>query len=224
MRAVLLFSGGIDSTTALTYYHNLGYELTCVTFNYAQKNQFEIEVTKSIAMLHKISEHLVINIDSQIFNGTSSLNSDKEVEKFDSYIPNKNFIPTTYVPSRNTIFLSFAAAIAESRKIYNIIFSPNKNDAIDYPDCSLDFVKTFNRAINKGTQTGKKKGFKILTPFIDKTKSEIIELGLSLNIDYSKTQTCYNPNNIGQPCFHCDACLLREFSFKKLGLHDPLLK
>lgn len=222
MKALLLLSGGIDSTTALAFYTQKGYELTCLTFNYGQKNQFEIHSSKLLAQLYKVKEHLFVNIDSQIFNSSSSLNSEKEVEKFECYTPIKDFIPSTYLPSRNIIFLSFATGIAESRQIENIIFSPNKEDSIDYPDCSINFVDAFNSAINKGTHFGKNANLNILTPFINKTKSEIIELGLTLNVDYSKTQTCYNPDEKGNPCLKCDACLLRLQSFNKLNI--PKLK
>lgn len=216
MKALLLLSGGIDSTTALAFYSQKGYELTCLTFNYGQKNQFEIQSSKLLAQLYKVKEHIFVDIDNQIFNSSSSLNSKKEIEKFECYTPVKDFIPSTYLPSRNIIFLSFACGIAESREISNLIFSPNKEDSIDYPDCSLDFVETFNSALNKGTHIGKKQKINILTPFIDKAKSEIIELGLSLNVDYSMTQTCYNPDHNGKSCLKCDACLLREKSFNKL--------
>lgn len=217
MKALLLLSGGIDSTTALAFYSKKGYELTCLTFNYGQKNQFEIPSSKLVAQLYKVKEHIFINIDNKIFNSFSSLNSEKEVEKFECYTPVKDFIPSTYLPSRNIIFLSFATGIAESRQINNIIFSPNKEDSFDYPDCSLDFVEAFSSALNKGTHIGKSARINILTPFIDKTKSEIIELGLTLNIDYSKTQTCYNPDETGNPCLKCDACLLKEESFNRIN-------
>jgi 7-cyano-7-deazaguanine synthase len=218
MKALLLLSGGIDSTTALAFYSQKGYELTCLTFNYGQKNQFEIQSSKLFAQLYKVKEHIFVDIDNQIFNSSSSLNSEKEVEKFEYYTPVKDFIPSTYLPSRNIIFLSFATGIAESRQINNIIFSPNKEDSFDYPDCTLDFVEAFSSALNKGTHIGKNSKINILTPFIDKTKSEIIELGLTLNVDYSKTQTCYIPDEKGNPCLKCDACLLRLQSFKKLNM------
>jgi 7-cyano-7-deazaguanine synthase len=223
MKAILLYSGGLDSTTALAYYKKLGFNLSCITFNYGQKNKFEIQAAKSLTKYYNISEHIIINIDRSIFNSVSSLNSKKHVEEFESYNPYKNYIPTTYLPSRNIIFLSYATAVAESRQISNIIFSANKNDINDYPDCSIEFVEKFNSAINKGTHIGKKEGITILTPFIDKTKSEIIELGLSLTVDYANTQTCYNPTKLGSPCRKCDACLLRESSFINIGLMDPIL-
>lgn len=223
-KAVILLSGGIDSATALAKYSKKDYEIVTVTFNYGQRNRYEIECAKQLSNLYKVKEHIIISIDSSIFNSSCSLNSDKEMDKFEQYIPKKGFIPNTYLPSRNIIFLSYATAIAESRNINRIIFSCNKQDKIDYPDCSRAFIKSFTKTINKGTNLGKKNKFKIITPFINKTKDEIISLAIKLNVDLSKTQTCYDPMSNKKPCNKCDACLLRKSSFEKLKIIDPLEK
>lgn len=224
MRFVILLSGGLDSATSLAKYSKKGYEIISVTFDYGQRNRFEIECAKQLSNLYNVKEHILIPIDSSIFNSSCSLNSDKEMDKFEQYVPNKGFVPNTYLPSRNIIFLSYAAGIAESRNINKIIFSCNKQDKVDYPDCGKSFIKSFIKTINKGTNLGKKSEFKIITPFINKAKTEIISLAIKLKVDLSKTQTCYDPMLSKKPCLKCDACLLRKSSFEILKIIDPLEK
>ena len=214
MKSIILLSGGIDSFTALSISKKRGKDLIALTFDYNQRNQFEIEASKEICQALGIKEHLIISIDSSYTNSFSELNSD-------NYISKNNEIVSTYYPARNIIFLSYAVSLAESRNCKEIIYGCNKEDSKDYPDCRLEFVSSFQKMIAKGTYLGK--DIKISTPFINLTKAEIIQLGLSNNLDYGISQSCYFPKKNGKPCLECDSCKLRNNAFNLIEIKDPLI-
>ena len=221
--AVILLSGGLDSTTCVAIAKDQGFELYGLTINYGQKHIFELESAKSIASYFDIKNHSIIDINLAQFGG-SALTSSMNVPK-NRNVSDMNDIPVTYVPARNTVFLSIALARAETINAFDIFIGVNALDYSGYPDCRPAFISEFEKLANLATKNGvEKKGeYKIHTPLISLTKSEIITKGLDLNIDYSMTSSCYDPSDNGYPCGLCDACQLRLKGFKEAGLKDPLV-
>lgn len=220
-KAVVVLSGGLDSTTVLYLAKSRGYEIYALTFDFGQRHKIEIEhakeVAKNIAKEHKL---LRLAID-QI--GGSSQTTDIEMPTFDSVDQIENKIYNTYTPFRNGIFLSYAIAYAESIGADTLFMGPNKDDYHNYPDCRPNFYKTFETAANIGSKFGAEGGrFKIETPLVEMYKPEIIKLGLSLGVDYSKTFSCYNPTPEGISCGKCMSCNLRISSFTEAGFCDPI--
>ena len=220
-RAVILFSGGLDSTTCLALAKKDNYELFALTVNYGQRHNFELKASKMIANVYKVKEHSILDIDLAKFGG-SALTDDIEVPKNRSKNEMSN-IPVTYVPARNTVFLSLALAWAESLKANSIFIGVNSLDYSGYPDCRPEFIKSFEETANLATKIGVE-GDKISihTPLINLTKGEIIKLGLSLGVNYGLTSTCYDPKPNGNPCGFCDACILRVKGFNSISSKDPL--
>jgi 7-cyano-7-deazaguanine synthase len=220
-RAVILFSGGLDSTTCLALAKKDNYELFALTVNYGQRHNFELKASKMIANVYKVKEHSILDIDLAKFGG-SALTDDIEVPKNRSKNEMSN-IPVTYVPARNTVFLSLALAWAESLKANSIFIGVNSLDYSGYPDCRPEFIKSFEKTANLATKIGVE-GDKISfhTPLINLTKGEIIKLGLSLGVNYGLTSTCYDPKTNGNPCGSCDACILRINGFNSTSEKDPL--
>lgn len=220
-KAIILLSGGLDSATVLASAKQQGYELHTLSFDYGQKNRFEFLAAEKIASLNKVKSHRQITIKlGQI--GGSSLTTAEKVEKNRSFENIGKDIPATYVPARNTIFLSYALACAEVIPSQDIFIGANQLDFSGYPDCRPDYFQAFQKVANLATRLGAANNkIKIHTPLIDLNKSQIIELGMKLGVDYSLTVSCYDPNSTGQACGECDACKLRLRGFAQLGKSDP---
>jgi len=221
-RAVVLLSGGLDSTTCCAIALDQGFVLSALTVTYGQRHQIEIDAARMVATHFHITDHVVTNIDLRAFGG-SALTSDIAVPKHDDASEIGNEIPVTYVPARNTIFLSFALAFAETRNANAIFIGVNALDYSGYPDCRPEYVSAFQVMANLATKAGVEgaQPLKIHTPLIDHTKAQIIQSGLDLGVDYAMTTSCYDPDATGAACGHCDACLLRLKGFHDAGLTDP---
>jgi len=222
-KAIILLSGGLDSTTCTAIAKDQGFELIGLTINYGQNHIFELEASKKIASHYNIDDHSIIDIDLAQFGG-SALTSEKIKVPKDRKISEMNDIPMTYVPARNTVFLSIALAKAETVNSFDIFIGVNAIDYSGYPDCRPIFISEFEKLANLATKKSvqNKGSYKIHTPLINFSKSEIIKKGISLKVDYSMTSSCYEPNNNGIPCGFCDACILRKKGFEDAGLKDPL--
>ena len=222
-KAIVLFSGGLDSTTTLAIAKNAGYDLFAMSFNYGQRHKIEIEKAKVIAENMGVKEHHITNIDLRQF-GHSALTDSLDIPIHRKEEEMSSSIPATYVPARNTIFLSYALAYAEVKKCGEIFIGVNSVDYSGYPDCRPEFIAAFEILANlaiKASVEGLSK-VKIHTPLIQMTKAEIIKKGLSLGVNYGLTHSCYDPNETGLACGICDSCLLRLKGFKKIGVEDPL--
>lgn len=221
-KALLLFSGGIDSTTTLALAEKEGFTIYALTFRYGQRHSREVESARKIARSRKIARHLVINIDLKSIGG-SALTAESEIPKERSLEEIGREIPPTYVPARNTIFLSYALAWAEVLQVGDIFLGVNARDYSGYPDCRREYIETFEKMANLATRTGTEgKGFRIHAPLINLGKEEIIKKGLSLGVDYSLTWSCYDPAPRGKACGKCDSCKLRRKGFEEVGIKDPL--
>ena len=215
-KALVLFSGGLDSTTMLAMVKSNRYEITALTINYNQRHVSEIDFSKKSLSQLQINKQIIFDLDlSKI--GASALTDNIPVP-----IDSNDNIPTTYVPARNTIFLSLASSFAERLNISDIFIGANIIDYSGYPDCRPEFIKSFEKTINLGTKLGVEGSrFRIHTPLIKMTKAEIIKKGHSLGVDYSLTLSCYNPTDSGLACGKCDSCKFRKDGFKNAGLSDP---
>jgi 7-cyano-7-deazaguanine synthase len=221
-RAVVLLSGGLDSTTCCAIALDQGYDLSALTVTYGQRHDIEIDAARVVAAHFAIADHVVTEIDLRAFGG-SALTSDIDVPKHDDAADIGDGIPVTYVPARNTIFLSFALAFAETRNADAIFIGVNALDYSGYPDCRPEYIAAFQNMANLATKSGVEgeDALTIHTPLIDRTKAQIIQTGLNLGVDYAMTTSCYDPDDSGAACGHCDACLLRLKGFKDAGLNDP---
>ncbi|HXV17573.1 MAG TPA: 7-cyano-7-deazaguanine synthase QueC [Gemmatimonadaceae bacterium] len=221
-QAVLLLSGGLDSTTLLALATSQDYAIHALSFRYGQRHSAEIAAAEKIARRYGVVQHVVTDIDLRVFGG-SALTSDIEVPR-DRPVDAAEDIPVTYVPARNTIFLSFALAWAEVLGASDIFIGVNALDYSGYPDCRPEFIAAFEEMARLATRAGVegKSPVTIRTPLIDLSKREIIELGLSLGVDYSMTTSCYDPGPAGEACGHCDACQLRLRGFAEAGAADPV--
>ena len=221
-KAVVLLSGGLDSTTTLAIAADEGYEVYALTFRYGQRHEVEIEAARRIAEEFSVTEHVIAEIDLRSFGG-SALTSEIEVPKGRSLDEMGHGIPVTYVPARNTIFLSFALAWAEVIGASDIFIGVNILDYSGYPDCRPEYIEAYERMANLATKAGVegRQRLKIHTPLIALSKTEIIKKGLELGIDYALTSTCYDPSPEGAACGACDACLLRLKGFAENGMVDP---
>lgn len=222
-RAVVLLSGGLDSTTVLAIAKAEGYEAYALSFSYGQRHSWELECARKIASNAGVKDHRVAQIDLRVFGG-SALTSDISVPKGRSIEEMSDKIPVTYVPARNTIFLSFALAWAEVLGSSDIFIGVNALDYSGYPDCRPEFIEAFERLANLATKAGVEghQDLKIHTPLISLSKAEIVRKGLELGVDYGLTSSCYDPSPSGEPCGACDSCLLRQKGFRENGLIDPL--
>ena len=221
--AIILLSGGLDSTTCAAIAKEDGYDLHGLTINYGQKHNYELKAAKLVAQNFKFNSHAVIDIDLASFGGSSLVSKEIEVPK-NRNIGIKDDIPSTYVPARNTVFLSIALAKAETINAFDIFIGVNAIDYSGYPDCRPEFILQFEKMMNVATKDAAQNigEYKIHTPLIKLTKAEIIKKGQQLGIDYQITSSCYSPNKYGQPCGQCDACKLRIKGFDDAGLADPL--
>lgn len=217
-KAVVLFSGGLDSTTVLVYAMKQGYDVYPLTFSYGQRHVIEIKQSeRTLEKYGLLNRQTVFSIDLTPFVNCSLINKKLEVPEFA-----ENRIPSTYVPSRNIIFLSIASGLAETLGAEKIFIGVNSVDYSGYPDCRPEFVDAFNKTIAVGTKQGVESGIKVEAPILNMSKKEIIELGMSLGVDYSLTHSCYNPTNDGLSCGVCDSCRLRLEGFRQAGFEDPL--
>jgi 7-cyano-7-deazaguanine synthase len=219
---VLLLSGGLDSTTLLALAKRDGFRVHALTFRYGQRHAHEIEAARRVATKMGVAEHVVVDIDLRVFGG-SALTSNTPVPKDRSVDADSSTIPVTYVPARNTIFLSFALAWAEVLGAHDIFIGVNALDYSGYPDCRPEFITAYERLANLATKASveDEERLRIRAPLIDLDKRQIIELGTNLGVDYSLTTSCYDPSPSGEACGHCDACQLRLKGFAASGMRDP---
>src|SRR6476646_8767895 len=220
--AVLLLSGGLDSTTMLALAVKQGFDVHAMTFRYGQRHSSEIEAARRVARAYGVRDHVVADIDLRTFGG-SALTADIDVPKDRSSDAISHGIPITYVPARNTIFLSFCLAWAEVLGAADIFIGVNALDYSGYPDCRPEYIDAFQKMANLATRGGVEgtTPIRIQTPLLHLSKREIVELGRSLGVDYSLTLSCYDPTPDGEACGHCDACTLRLKGFAEAGTADP---
>jgi 7-cyano-7-deazaguanine synthase len=220
--AVLLLSGGLDSTTMLAHAVRDGFDVHAMTFRYGQRHASEIEAARRVARHYGVRDHVIVDIDLRTFGG-SALTDDIAVPKDRTDDAIANGIPITYVPARNTIFLSFCLAWAEVLGASDIFIGVNALDYSGYPDCRPEYVAAFQRLANLATRGGVEgtTPIRIRTPLLHLSKREIVDLGRSLGVDYSITLSCYDPTADGLACGHCDACRLRLKGFAEAGVADP---
>ena len=223
-KAVILSSGGLDSTTAMAVAANEGYEIYSLSFNYGQRHAVELKAAQKVAEAFHVSKHLILNLDLAKIGG-SALTDDIEVPKNRSENEMQKEIPVTYVPARNTIFLSYALAWAEVVGAKDIFIGVNAIDYSGYPDCRPEFINAFEYMANLATKAGVqgRLKLKIRTPLIRLTKAEIIKKGIELGVDYAITHSCYDPSPEGRACGKCDSCVLRKKGFEEAGIPDPLV-
>jgi 7-cyano-7-deazaguanine synthase len=218
-KAVVLYSGGLDSTTCVALARAQGYEVYGLSFAYGQRHSVELEKAREFAPRLGIEKHLVLNVDMRLIGG-SALTADIEVPKADS---DQGHIPITYVPARNTIFLSYALAWAEVLECFDIFIGVNAVDYSGYPDCRPEFIEAFMHMANLATKAGveQRGAYTIHAPLIHMSKAEIIRAGSELGVNYAFTHSCYNPDSEGRACGSCDSCVLRLKGFSDAGLKDP---
>lgn len=222
-RAIVLLSGGLDSTTVLAIAKREGYEAYALSFDYGQQHRVELESASSVAKSLGVVQHVVAKIDLRAFGG-SALTSDVPVPKNRSIAEMGDDVPVTYVPARNTVFLSFALAWAEVLQTGDIFIGVNALDYSGYPDCRPEFIHAYEVMANLATKSGTEgeTRCKIHTPLISLTKAQIIQRGLELGVDYSATSSCYDPSPLREACGECDSCLLRLKGFADAGATDPI--
>lgn len=222
--AVVLLSGGLDSTTTLAIAMAKGFRCHALTVRYGQRHAAELHAAGRVARAMSVAEHKIVDLDLRTFGG-SALTADIAVPKDRSDAEMGRGIPVTYVPARNTIFLSLALAWAEVLGAHDIFLGVNALDYSGYPDCRPAFIKAFERLANLGTRVGieGRRTFTVHTPLIRMSKKEILRTGLDLGVDYGLTMSCYDPDDAGAACGRCDACRLRLKGFAELGVPDPAL-
>jgi 7-cyano-7-deazaguanine synthase len=223
-KAIVLLSGGLDSTTALAIATAEGFEPYALSFRYGQRHDVELQSAAHVAAAMNVTEHVIADIDLRRFGG-SALTSDISVPKERSLDDMGKGIPVIYVPARNTVFLSFALAWAEVLEASDIFIGVNALDYSGYPDCRPEYIAAYERMANLATKAGVERylQFKIHTPLIHLTKAEIIQKGTELGVDYALTSSCYDPGDGGRSCGLCDSCRLRANGFSEAGIADPLL-
>lgn len=222
-KAVILVSGGLDSTTILAIADSEGYELNAISFDYGQRHRFELEAAKKVCAANSVKRHIIVPIDMRAFGG-SALTDDIAVPKDRSDDEMSAAIPITYVPARNTVFLSLALGWAEVIGAHDLFLGVNAVDYSGYPDCRPEFIAAFERLANLATKAGVEGTgrFHVHAPLIELTKAEIIRRGLSLGVNYGLTHSCYDPDANGVSCGRCDSCRLRLKGFAEAGAVDPI--
>jgi 7-cyano-7-deazaguanine synthase len=220
--AVVLLSGGLDSATAAAWAIDRGYRLSALSVDYGQRHRCELESARDVAAALGITDHAVIRVDLAAFGGSALVDAAIDVPKGRSDAEIGHGIPTTYVPARNTVFLALAMAMAETRGAEALVLGVNAIDYSGYPDCRPEFLDAFSKLAQLATKAGTEgKPLEIVAPLIDLSKEAIIQLGLSLGLDYGLTTSCYDPDDAGRPCGRCDSCLLRAAGFAAAGAVDP---
>jgi 7-cyano-7-deazaguanine synthase len=224
-KAVCLLSGGLDSSTCLALARRDGFECYALSFDYGQRHRIELDAAARVAASLGVSRHRTVCIDLRQF-GHSALTDEIDVPKGRTAGDMSQGIPVTYVPARNTIFLSFALAWAEVLEASDIFIGVNALDYSGYPDCRPEFIEAFEKMANLATKAGVegRTGITVHTPLIRLTKAEIVKTAAALGVDFRLTHSCYDPDLDGSPCGACDSCLLRRKGFEEAGLADPLLK
>lgn len=222
-KAVCLLSGGLDSTTALAIAQHQGFEAHAISFRYGQRHSVELTKAEVFAAARGVKQHIIIDFDLRMIGG-SALTADIDVPKHDSVSEMGAGIPVTYVPARNTIFLSFALGWAEVLGAEDIFVGVNALDYSGYPDCRPEYIAAFEALANRATKAGVEgtQHLKIHAPLMQMNKADIIRRGLELGVDYAETSSCYDPSPAGKPCGRCDSCLLRAKGFEEIGVVDPL--
>lgn len=224
--AVLLLSGGLDSATAGAWAKAKGFRLTALTVHYGQRHEAETRAARRVAKALGVAKHVEIAVDLARIGGSALTDRAIRVPKARSWSAIAHGIPATYVPARNTVFLSLALGLAETIKAHDIVIGVNALDYSGYPDCRPQFVKAFARLAKVATKAGVEgQGFKIHTPLIRKTKAQIVKLGARLGVDFARTHSCYDPVRRGAQtlaCGRCDSCLLRLKGFSEAGVQDPI--
>lgn len=223
-KALCLLSGGLDSTTTLAMAKAQGFDLYALSFRYGQRHAVELECARAIAIQLEVKEHLIVDFDLRQIGG-SALTSDITVPKDRPVSEMSSGIPVTYVPARNTIFLSFALGWAEVLGASDIFIGVNALDYSGYPDCRPEYIAAFQVMANLATKAGVEgtQNLKIHTPLIQLSKADIVRKGLALGVDYAQTSSCYDPGSSGRPCGRCDSCQLRAKGFSEAGVPDPLI-
>ena len=222
VRAVVMLSGGLDSSTVCRLMHNSNREIYALTFNYNQRHSTEIEAAKKVAEFNGVKEHIVFPLDLSIFGG-SALTDNSIAVPIDTPLSEiGSTIPLSYVPARNTIFLSVALAYAETKRAHEIWLGVNSVDYSGYPDCRPAYITAYQNLANVATKIGLEQGIKIVTPLLNMSKEEIISLGIKNEVDYSMTRSCYQLDDYGVSCGRCESCILRKEAFSSLGLSDPI--
>ena len=220
--AVVLLSGGLDSATCLAICKEQGFNPYAISFRYGQRHAIELTKASTIAEQANVAQHVIINIDVGAMGGSALTDVRMEVPKHESASEIGTDIPTTYVPARNTVFLSYALAWAEVLGALDIFIGVNALDYSGYPDCRPEYIAAFETMANLATKAGVSGNrLQIHVPLIHMSKAEIIRLGLSLGVDYSQTLSCYDPSELGVACGKCDSCLLRIRGFEQIGMLDP---
>ena len=224
LRAVVLLSGGLDSTTVLAIAKSQGFVCNALSFRYGQRHKVELDRAREVAERMGVERHVIVDFDLRQFGG-SALTSDIEVPKERSAADMSHGIPITYVPARNTIFLSFGLAWAETLGSSDIFIGVNALDYSGYPDCRPEYIEAYERMANLATKAGVEgtQKLKIHSPLVHMTKAQIVQKGRELGVDYSITSSCYDPAPDGAPCGKCDSCVLRAKGFAEAGVADPLL-
>lgn len=223
-KAIVVISGGADSTTVLSMVKKEGYEIYAISFDYKQRNLFEIVNVKNVVADYDVKEHKIVEIDLRAFGGSALTDDVIDVPKYNKASDVGDAIPSTYVPARNTIFLSYALGYAETVGAHDIFLGVHATDHSNYPDCRPEYLKSFEDMANLATRDGVLGNrIKIHAPLIDKTKSEIIAIGLANKVDFSKTISCYGPTDKGESCGKCLACLIRLDAFEANGMADPIV-
>ena len=223
MKAVCLLSGGLDSTTCLAVARRRGYQCYALSFDYGQRHRIELISARQVAAKLGAVQHVVMPVDLRVFGG-SALTADIAVPKGRIAEEMGTAIPITYVPARNTVFLSFALAWAEVLGAGDIFIGVNAIDYSGYPDCRPEFIEAFTKMANLATKAGVegRTAIRIHTPLIELTKADIIRLASDLGVEFGLTHSCYDPDEVGRPCGLCDSCVLRKKGFAEAGLVDPL--
>jgi 7-cyano-7-deazaguanine synthase len=225
--ALVLLSGGLDSATVLAMARDRGFSCAAMSFEYGQRHRVELAAAAALARAWDVVDHVTVRIDLRVFGG-SALTADIAVPKDRADLEHAQGIPITYVPARNTIFLSFALGYAEVHEIRDIFIGVNAIDYSGYPDCRPAFIDAFevmaNLATKMGVESDREHRVRIHTPLAHMSKAEIITVGTGLGVDYGMTHSCYDPDGSGRPCGHCDSCQLRAAGFAGAGLRDPALR
>jgi 7-cyano-7-deazaguanine synthase len=221
--AVVLLSGGLDSTTTLAIAKHEGFRLHALTFQYGQRHAIEVEAARRVAQTFDVERHVIVDIDLRVFGG-SALTDELVVPKSRTPEEISDGIPVTYVPARNTVFLAYALAFAEVTQSEDIFLGVNALDYSGYPDCRPEYIQAFEAMANLATKAAVAghQRVRIHTPLIQLSKAQIIRRGLELGVDYGLTHSCYDPGADGSSCGQCDACLLRLKGFKEVGVADPV--
>lgn len=223
--AVVLLSGGLDSTTTLAIAKDRGFDVYALSFRYGQRHQVELDAAKRVGISQGVRRHVFVDIDLRVIGG-SALTDDIDVPHLgEGESPAQGVIPVTYVPARNTIFLSFALAFAETVGASDIFLGVNALDYSGYPDCRPEYLRAYEQMANLATKAAVEEGARlsIHAPLIAMSKAQIISTGIALGVDYSLTHSCYDPGDDGRACGSCDSCFLRAKGFAELGLSDPAL-